>query len=218
MNQPLPELQQAKVLPMVGDDVLFHINGARIYSPCPEQLNADQPMAAKVVFVWGPEMVNLQVIDHQGNPRAVTSVRFMQPDDEDTPCGAYCTLPVIECEPGLVVTSEQAIVQAGADKAPRVTPFDIEAEIRSEFYFTAEHGVLGASEMGTRPAAWTNMDQVTICVLILRNGVKVVGVNEGPVSRENFSELMGRKFAREKAIDQIWPMLGYQLRSKLAAA
>ena len=103
MNQPLPELQQAKVLPMVGDDVLFHINGARIYSPCPEQLNADQPMAAKVVYVWGPEMVNLQVIDHQGNPRAVTSVRFMQPDDEDTPCGAYCTLPVIECEPGQLI-------------------------------------------------------------------------------------------------------------------
>ena len=112
--------------------------------------------------------------------------------------------------------TEQAIVEAGADKAPRVTPFEVEAQIRSEFIFTASDGVLGESEMGTRPAAWTNLDQVTICVLILRNGTKVVGVNEGPVSRENFSAEIGRQYARQKAVDQIWPMLGYELRTKLA--
>ena len=39
-----------------------------------------------------------------------------------------------------------------ANKAPRVTPADIEANIASEFFFTAAEGVLGASEMGTRPA------------------------------------------------------------------
>lgn len=100
--------------------------------------------------------------------------------------------------------------------APKVTPFEVEAQIRSEFFFTAEQGVLGESEMGTRPASWTKLDQVTICVLILRNGTKVVGVNEGPVSRENFSVDLGRRYARQKAIDQVWPMLGYELRSKLA--
>lgn len=112
--------------------------------------------------------------------------------------------------------AEQAIVQAGVDKAPRVTPFDIEEQIRSEFYFTAAEGVLGESLLGTAPAAWTNLDQVTICVLILRNGTKVIGVNEGPVSRENFSVEIGRQYARQKAVDQIWPMLGYELRTQLA--
>lgn len=107
---------------------------------------------------------------------------------------------------------------AGADAAPRVTPFEVEAEIRSEFYFTAADGVLGESQLGTSPAAWTNLDQVTFCVLILRNGTKIVGVNEGPVSRENFSTEIGRKYARQKAVDQIWPLLGYQLRTKLATA
>ena len=114
--------------------------------------------------------------------------------------------------------AEQAIVQAGSAVAPRVTPLEIEAQIRSEFYFTAEQGVLGASEMGTKPAAWCNMDQVTICVLIMRNGTKVIGVNEGPVSRANFSPEIGRQYARQKAIDQIWPMMGYELRTKLAEA
>lgn len=114
--------------------------------------------------------------------------------------------------------AEQAIVSAGADKAPRVTPFELEAQVRSEFYFTASDGVLGESQGGTRPAAWTNLDQVTICVLILRNGTKVVGVNEGPVSRENFNADIGRQYARQKAVDQIWPMLGYELRTKLASS
>ena len=107
-------------------------------------------------------------------------------------------------------------IQAKASKGPRVTPFEVEAHIRSEFYFTAEQGVLGESELGTRPASWTNLDQVTICVLILTNGTKIVGVNEGPVSRENFKADLGRQYARQKAVDQIWPLLGFRLRDELA--
>ena len=112
------------------------------------------------------------------------------------------------------VTEEELTV---VSTAPRVTPFEVEAQIRSEFYFTAADGVLGESEMGTRPAAWTNLDQVTFCVLILANGTKIIGVNEGPVSPENFDPEIGRRYARNKAIDQIWPLLGFRLRDKLAA-
>ena len=38
---------------------------------------------------------------------------------------------------------ERAIVSAGANVAPRVTPADIEAAIVSEHYFPAREGVLG---------------------------------------------------------------------------
>ena len=112
------------------------------------------------------------------------------------------------------VTEEELTV---VSTAPRVTPADIEAEIVSAFYFTASDGVRGESEMGTRPAEWANLDQVTFCVLILANGTKIIGVNEGPVSRENFDPEIGRRYARNKAIDQIWPLLGFRLRDKLAA-
>ena len=122
------------------------------------------------------------------------------------------TLPVIDPGPD----SLEREIQAKADNGPRVTPFEVEAHIRSEFYFTAEQGVLGESELGTRPASWTNLDQVTICVLILTNGTKIVGVNEGPVSRENFKADLGRQYARQKAVDQIWPLLGFRLRDELA--
>lgn len=124
-----------------------------------------------------------------------------------------------------ILGSEQAIQVAGADKAPRITPADIEANIESEHYFTAKDGVFGASiqdgqvaviPAGAREKPTGPLQLVTICVLILKNGTKVVGVNEGPVSPENFNAELGRQYARKTAVDQIWPMLGYELRSKLA--
>lgn len=99
---------------------------------------------------------------------------------------------------------------------PRVTLADIEAEIASEFYFTAGDGIRGESELSTSPASWTGWDHVTFCALILKNGTKLIGVNYGPVSRSDFDPLMARNFARKAAIGQIWPLLGFRLRDQLA--
>lgn len=118
---------------------------------------------------------------------------------------------------------EQEIQAAGANVAPRITPADIEANIASEHYFTAADGVLGAYKangdvyVGTMPNILnaTALPLLTFCVLVLRNGHRIVGVNEGPVSAENFDAELGRKMAREKAIDQIWPLMGFRLRDKL---
>lgn len=110
--------------------------------------------------------------------------------------------------------------------APRVTYSDISEQIVSEHYFTARDGRRGALADGTyvareRPqpneADLEALDHITICVLILKNGTKLVGVNEGPVSAANFSAELGRQYARKQAIDQAWPLLGYELRSKLTA-
>ena len=107
-------------------------------------------------------------------------------------------------------------IQAKGLTAPRVTPADIEAEVAAEFYFTAADGVLGQSEMGTPPAAWTNLDQVTICVLVLRNGAKVVGVNYGAIDRVQHSAGIGREEARKVALEKVWELLGFRLRDELA--
>lgn len=93
---------------------------------------------------------------------------------------------------------------------------DIEAEIASEFSFTAADGVLGQSELGTKPASWTGLHHITICVLVLHNGHKVVGVNHGPVDPANFDAELGRKYAREDAIAKLWEPLGFRLRDKMA--
>ena len=112
---------------------------------------------------------------------------------------------------------EQEIQDKGLT-APRVTLEDIEANITSGFYFTAGDGVYGAS--GHRPnsvRAGTALSRLTFCVLVLRNGFTVTG-ESACVSPENFDAELGRKIARQNAVDKVWPLMGYELRSKLAAA
>ncbi len=57
---------------------------------------------------------------------------------------------------------------------------------------------------------------LTFCVLVLRNGTKIVGINNGPVCAANFDAEEGRRYARENAIEQIWPLMGYALRERIA--
>lgn len=122
-------------------------------------------------------------------------------------------------------TSDAGIEQylaALGKTAPRITGGDIEANIAGVYYFTADDGLAGAhlarhghlSKMGD---AHEGLRLVTFCVLILRNGHRIVGVNSGPVSAENFDAEIGRKLARANAIEQCWPLLGYELRTRLAA-
>mgnify|MGYP000959833392 CR=1 FL=1 len=112
---------------------------------------------------------------------------------------------------------EYAIKRVGADKAPRVTPTDIEANIASTVYFTAFQGFKGND--GTEDQSLATCDALrllTFCVLILRNGTKIVGISYGAIDPNQHSEQRGREEARAHAIAQIWPLMGYELRSKLS--
>ena len=113
---------------------------------------------------------------------------------------------------------EQAIKAAGADKAPRITPADIEANIASEHYFTAADGGNGALErQGSQLRIHESscLGLLTFCVLTLRNGFTVTG-ESACASPENFNAEIGRKIARENAVNKIWPLMGYALKDKLA--
>ena len=118
-------------------------------------------------------------------------------------------------------------IQAKGKTAARVTPADIEANISSEHYFTAGDGVNGANwiglmddETGTingleAPVPQTNLCLLTFCVLVLRNGFTVTG-ESACASPENFDAEIGRKIARQNAIQKIWPLMGYALRQQLS--
>lgn len=112
---------------------------------------------------------------------------------------------------------ENEIVAKGLT-APRVTPDDIEANISSEHYFTAMDGVVGrAGSPGIVAGAPVSspLDLLTFCVLELRNGFTVTG-ESACASPENFDAEVGRKIARANAVSKIWPLMGYELRTKLA--
>lgn len=107
-------------------------------------------------------------------------------------------------------------VQAKGLTAPQVTMEDIEENIAFEHYFTAFEGVAGPYGYAGDDAEALSL--VTFCVLVLRNGTKVVGVNYGPVSTELFNESDAKRYARENAIEQVWPLMGYWLKSMIQLA
>ena len=104
-------------------------------------------------------------------------------------------------------------IQAKGLTGPRITPADIAANIDSEHYFTAEQGAL----MGMPPEKFRNMQTMgmmpgdvpeslkllTFCVLVLRNGFTVTG-ESACASPENFDADIGRKIARDNAINKVW--------------
>ena len=124
---------------------------------------------------------------------------------------------------------EQEIKAKGLT-APRVTPADIEANIVSERYFTATEGASGAfvaqlrafdptkavshAPLSEDPAAPSPLDLLTFCVLVLKNGYTVTG-ESACASPENFDAEIGRRIARENAVQKIWPLLGFALKERL---
>ncbi|MGI4847241.1 MAG: Gp49 family protein, partial [Janthinobacterium lividum] len=59
-----------------------------------------------------------------------------------------------------------------------------------------------------------SLNLLTFCVLVLRNGFTVTG-ESACASPENFDAEIGRTIARKNAVDKIWPLMGYELRSTL---
>ena len=101
-------------------------------------------------------------------------------------------------------------IQAKGLTAPRITPADVEANIAGEFCFT-----VGNAARALNCPVCEATDLLTICVLTLKNGFTVTG-ESACASPENFDAELGRKIARQNAINKVWPLMGYQLRSTLA--
>lgn len=115
---------------------------------------------------------------------------------------------------------EQEIKAKGLT-APRITPTDVEAAIASEHYFIASDAIddeLNATSIHHDEKSrliQNGLELLTFCVLILRNGFVVTG-ESACASPENFDAEIGRKIARENAVNKVWPLLGYTLKSQLA--
>ncbi len=75
-------------------------------------------------------------------------------------------------------------------------PSDIDAVIVNEKY---EHPAAG----------------ITICVLTLKNGARVIGVNYGAIDPERQDWTMGRNNSRAQAVEKVWELEGYLLRQRL---
>lgn len=108
---------------------------------------------------------------------------------------------------------EQEIKEKGLT-APRITPDGIEGNIVEEVYFTAADGFFACHGRRPMPLPEDPMSLLTFCVLVLRNGFTVTG-ESACASPENFDAEIGRKIARQNAVQKIWPLMGYQLKTEL---
>ena len=93
--------------------------------------------------------------------------------------------------------------------APRVSLDDIKANISAQYSMTA------SAAIGPDVPGHPSLDLLTICLVVLRNGFTIIG-KSAPASAANFNAELGAKLAYEDAVRQIWPLMGYALREKLA--
>lgn len=80
--------------------------------------------------------------------------------------------------------------------APRLSPENIDLVIKSVHY-----------EM-------FSVTRITLCTITLNNGFTVCGINNGPVSAENFNIGLAKKLSYQKARNEIWPLEGYLLAQR----
>jgi hypothetical protein len=78
----------------------------------------------------------------------------------------------------------------------KVTIEQIESKIKGETYLVLPDG------------------KSTLCILDLENGYTIKGLS-ACVDPKEFNLELGRKYAREEAVRQIWPLEGYLLAEKM---
>lgn len=100
---------------------------------------------------------------------------------------------------------------AAVATAPRVSLASMEDKVKARYDFTADTAV------GPDVPVVDELRLLSICLLVMSNGFTIVG-KSAPASAENFNAELGRKLAYEDAIGQLWPLEGYQLRTRLAEA
>lgn len=97
--------------------------------------------------------------------------------------------------------------------APRVTLANIEGAIAHTFHFTGHQAAVLTQPVGREVPR--ELEVLTVCLMVLKNGFTVVG-KSAPASPENFDAELGRKFAYDDGVRQLWPLMGFALRDRLA--
>lgn len=111
--------------------------------------------------------------------------------------------------------TEQELAESATGE--RVTLANIDAAIASEHYFTAAEGELGHRFTNNEDVFGVpnDLELLMFCVLVLWNGFTVVG-QSACADPANFNEDIGRRIAKQDAVNKIWPLMGFALKSKMA--
>lgn len=160
-----------------------------------DKLIADYPHIFRTARLKG----GLEGLALQDGLEIAAAVKLAMPVVEQTPP------PSMEEEIVMTLPTLNPTVSA----APKVVVNDVEAEIVGEYYRNAGSAV--------KAPVGSSLYNVTLCILQLRNGFVLIG-KSACVNAANFDEAVGRQLAREDAVKQVWPLLGFRLADKRLAA
>lgn len=104
-------------------------------------------------------------------------------------------------------------VSAANAKAPRIS-LDYMASLMEKVWYANPIDVFSAPTDLT-PEQAKRLVTTTICYVLMKNGYIVIG-HSTPASPENYNSELGRQLAFEQCQKQLWPILGYELCTKLA--
>lgn len=97
----------------------------------------------------------------------------------------------------------------------RVTTNALENKILSNTFINLGEAVAALSGIPAEQVS-ENLRRITICALEMENGYVAIGTSAA-ADLANFDVDRGRGASRESAVNSIWPLLGYELRTKLTA-
>jgi hypothetical protein len=92
----------------------------------------------------------------------------------------------------------------------KITPQDVQDAITATYYFTAADLPFAAGIEDKE------LHKVTFCLIVLKNGTKVTGVNYGAIDNADHDPEIGRRRAKDQALDKVYELLGYELRTAIA--
>ena len=89
---------------------------------------------------------------------------------------------------------------------------DLSDAIAYEYYFTAYDAIQATQKKNTLISE--HCKRLTHCVLVLTNGYVVTG-ESACVDPRNYDKALGEHYAREDAVEKMWPLLGYALTDRI---
>lgn len=114
----------------------------------------------------------------------------------------------------------------------KITPDQVQEMIESVYFFTGAEGIAGAhfnhqcnvfGDGGPETKPINEFVEsineafriLTFCVIVLKNGWTVTGTSS-PIDPKAFNPTKGEDCAYDRAIEQIYPLVGFMLKSELS--
>lgn len=220
-------MSQVLIHPTIGRVVWYYPSATKDAPAFARHADGGGPYAAVIAHVWNDHEVNLSVFDADGTPWSRPLVALIHDDNAATDAEFCMWMPfqkgqakaqnetriytdgtkatgsglLSELSPAQQDAAAEQLIQAKGMTAPRVTADDLSANI-------VDTEIVKHVSHSGQILRWA--------VLTTRSGFAVTGRPSAAVSAANDDPEIGVATAIENARNELWPLMGYELKCRLA--